>query len=174
MKDNLLTRFKEFSNTVESCAIIFIKENVEKANGCWVDIKYAKLHKYSSDRFQFRVVTGRLYKRTIKPKYPSKKSFIKNGVFDKGAYEYTVRAITWDTANRDIENQKAAGVKPLNFEVYGVRYNAAGFFKDDAPEEIKALEKNLNDRTNPLWDRAVAFFAYPSYRYKVKSVKIFR
>ncbi len=50
---------------------------------------------------------------------------------------------------------KVKKVSPLNFKITGVSYDKnkgrEGFFRDDAPPEIKALEQDLSNRTNPLW-----------------------
>ena len=47
----------------------------------------------------------------------------------------------------------------------------------NAPEEIKALAKNLYDRTDPLWDFAVAYINREEqyfYKYKLADVKRLR
>lgn len=86
------------------------------------------------------------------------------------------RAITWEVAHTDIEQQKAKRVSPLKFEIKGVSYdkNAGnkGFFRDDAPLEIKALAENLNDRTNPLWDKALQYANAPEYVYEVRQARV--
>ncbi len=42
----------------------------------------------------------------------------------------------------------------MNFKITGVSYDKnrgnKNYFRADAPPEIKALARNLNDRTNPL------------------------
>ena len=130
----------------------------------------------SSDNLHFRFVTGGLYKRKIKPLYPPKSSCTTNGKFDERSYNLMVRAITWETAHKDIEQQKSKCVKPLKFEITGVSYDRSkdkkGYFRDDAPEEIKALAKNLSDRTNPLWDRAMQYINEPEFVYEVRQARL--
>ena len=67
-------------------------------------------------------------------------------------------------------------VKPVKFEITGVSYDKnkdkKGYFRDDAPEEIKALAKNLNDRTNPLWDRAMQYINEPEFVYEVRQARL--
>ncbi len=46
------------------------------------------------------------------------------------------------------------------------------YFRDDAPPEIKALANNLNDRTNPLWDKAMQYVNEPEFVYEIKQVYI--
>ena len=65
---------------------------------------------------------------------------------------------------------------PLNFEIKGVSYDknaeSTGFFKSDAPPEIKALAANLLDRTNPLWDRALQYANRPEFVYEVRQARV--
>ncbi|POT24487.1 hypothetical protein C3433_23840 [Citrobacter freundii] len=67
-------------------------------------------------------------------------------------------------------------MKPVKFEITGICYDKnrgkKNYFRDDAPEEIKALAKNLNDRTNPLWDRALKYINKPEFVYKVRQTRI--
>ena len=87
------------------------------------------------------------------------------------------RAITWETAHKDIEQQKSKNVAATRFKITSVSYdknrNNKNYFRDDAPPEIKALAKNLNDRTNPLWDKAEQYINEPEFAYKTKQVSIF-
>ncbi len=46
------------------------------------------------------------------------------------------------------------------------------FFSDDAPPEIKALANNLNDRTDPLWDRAMQYVIQPDFVFEIRSAKV--
>ena len=128
------------------------------------------------DKFHFKIVEGGLYKRKLKPEYPPKSDFTLNGKFDEDRYYLVVRAITWETAHLDIEQQKKKRVKPINFEVTGVCYdknrNNPNFFRDDAPPEIKELAKNLSDRTHRLWDKAMRYVLEPEFVYKIKNVRL--
>lgn len=174
----LLEKYKEYANTEESRAVIFIKEHLsEESQGHWVDIKDCESYKWSDNKFHFRFVKGALYKRKLKPKYPPKSEFTFNGKFDDERYYQIVRAITWETAHRDIEQQKMQGVKPVKkFEIMGVCYDknrTNAFFRADAPPEIQALANNLSDRTNPLWDKAMKYMAdEPEYVYRIKHIHL--
>ena len=87
-----------------------------------------------------------------------------------------VRAITWETAHKDIEQQKSKNITPRKFKITGISYDKnrsnKDFFRKDAPPEIKALANNLNDRTNPLWDRALQYANKPEFVYEIKKVYI--
>ncbi len=87
-----------------------------------------------------------------------------------------LRAITWETAHKDIEQQKSKGVKGVEFKITGVSYdknrNNKNYFRDDTPPEIKALAKDLNNRTNPLWDRAMKYINKSEFIYKIKHIHI--
>ncbi|MCW7554960.1 hypothetical protein NX722_20520 [Endozoicomonas gorgoniicola] len=87
-----------------------------------------------------------------------------------------IRAITWETAHLDIEQQKQKRVQGIKFKISDVSYDKnrknQNFFRDDAPQEIKALTKNLNDRTRPLWDRALKYANKPEFVYKIKNIQL--
>ena len=91
---------------------------------------------------------------------------------DLGKYSRDNRYITWVTARTDIDNQRSKGIKGPRYEIVGRLVKAKSRFVDDAPAEIKALEKNPNDKTNPLWDIAVKKYMRESeYDYVIKYIK---
>ncbi len=176
MNDNLLKKYLQYASTDESFAVIFVKKHLLQSKGHWVDIVDYRRYEMSSDDLHFRFVVGGLYKRKIQPNYPSKSAFTIDGKFDEHQYRLTVRALTWETAHKDIEQQKLNDEPARKFKLTGVSYdinrNNNGYFKDDAPLEIKALAKDLNDRTNPLWDKAMRYINKPEFVYKIKQIYI--
>ncbi|MEO8365344.1 MAG: hypothetical protein ABI538_03965 [Pseudoxanthomonas sp.] len=86
------------------------------------------------------------------------------------------RAIPWETAHTDIEQQKAKRISSLKFEIKGDSYDknacSKGYFKDDALPEIKALADNLLDRTDPLWDRALQYANAPEFVHEVRQARV--
>ncbi|MGF1836775.1 hypothetical protein [Photobacterium sanguinicancri] len=176
MDEKLLSKYLEYAGTEEALAVLFVKKNINKAKGYWVDISDCRRYDMSKDDLHFRFVNGGLYKRKIKPQYPPKSAFTVNGKFEEREYYLAIRAITWETAHRDIELQKRKRVKAVNFKITGVSYDKnrgnKNYFRSDAPQEIKALADNLSDRTNPLWDRAVAYVNKPEFVYKIKKIQI--
>jgi hypothetical protein len=179
MNERLLKRYLEYANTEEALAVLFVKKHLIKAKGHWVDIvDYNRYEMSDPNDLHFRFVEGCLYKRKIQPRYPSKSAYTINGKFNEREYCLMARAITWETAHKDIEQQKSKSVAATRFKITGVSYdknrNNKNYFRNDAPPEIKALAKNLNDRTNPLWDKAVQYFNEPEFVYKIKQVRIFK
>jgi hypothetical protein len=176
MDEKLLKKYREYANTEEAFAILFVKKHLAQAKGHWVDIYDCQRYEMSSDNFHFRFVVGGLYKRKIQPQYPSKSAYTFNGEFDERRYYLMTRAITWETAHKDIEQQKSRSVEASKFKITGVSYdknlNNNNYFRDDAPPEIKALAKDLSNRTNPLWDRAMQYVIEPEFVYKIKQVLI--
>lgn len=176
MDEKLLQRYREYASSEEAFAVLLVKKHLAQAKGHWVDVVDCRRYEMSSDNMHFRFVVGGLFKRKIHPRYPPQSEYTTNGKFDERAYYLMTRAITWDTAHTDIEQQKAKKVSPQKFEIRGVSYdkNAGnkGYFRDDAPPEIKALAKNLNDRTNPLWDRALRYTNEPEYVYEVRQARV--
>ena len=176
MKDKLLTKYLRYAKTDEAFAVFFVKKNLGQAKGHWVDIADCQRYEMSLDNLHFRFVVGGLYKRKVRPQYPSKSEYTTDGKFDEYRYNSMMRAITWETAHKDIEQQKSKKIAPRKFEITGVSYDknrgAKGFFRKDAPPEIRALADNINDRTNPLWDRALQYAVRPEFVYKIKKVYV--
>ncbi|MGY3929517.1 Uncharacterised protein [Aeromonas encheleia] len=176
MDDKLIKRYLKYANSEEALAVLFVKKHLIKAKGYWIDIDNCRRYEMSMDKMHFRFVTGGLYIREIKPKYPPKSEYTVNGKFDEDRYYLTVRAITWETAHRDIEQQKAKKISVPNFRITGVSYeinrDSSDFFVENAPPEIKALAKNLSDRTNYLWDIALKYVNKQNFVYKIKTITI--
>ncbi|WPC75935.1 hypothetical protein [Vibrio porteresiae] len=182
MDKNLLKKYLEYAASEEAIAVLFVKKHLKKAKDHWIDIsnsrkiKYSYQCKISDGDLHFKFVTGRLYKRKLKPQYPPKSEFMENGRFREHDYYLAIRAITWETAHKDIEQQKKKSVKAINFNITGVSYDKnrdnKNYFRSDAPSEIKALAKNLSDRTDPLWDKAIEYAVEPEFVYEIKSIKL--
>ncbi|MEM5368451.1 hypothetical protein V4C53_20755 [Paraburkholderia azotifigens] len=176
MDHRLLKKYREYANTEEAFAVLFVKKHLTQAKGHWVDVVDCQRYEMSSDSLHFRFVVGALYERRIQPQYPPRSSYTINGKFDEHTYYLMARAITWETAHNDIEQQKSKCVKPLKFEITGVSYdknrNNKAYFREDAPREIKALAANLCDRTDPLWDKAVQYINAPEFVYEVHQARI--
>ncbi|WP_448482218.1 hypothetical protein [Pseudoxanthomonas mexicana] len=176
MDDRLLKRFREYASSEEAFAVLLVKKHLVQAKGHWVDVVNYRRYETSSDPMHFRFVVGGLFKRELQPKYPPRSAYTINGKFDERGYYLMTRAITWETAHTDIEQQKERRVIPLGFEIQGHTYDknrdSSGFFRDDAPPEIKALANNLYDRTDPLWDDAMQYINAPEFVYEVCKARI--
>lgn len=176
MNDKLLKKYLEYASTDEAFAVLFVKKHLVQVKGHWVDVVACRRYEMSADNLHFRFVIGGLYKRKIQPQYPPKSAYTVDGKFDERGYYLMTRAITWETAHKDIGQQKSKNVVPSKFKITGVSYpkkrSEDNYFRDDAPPEIKALAKNLNDRTNPLWDRAMKYVDEQDFVYEIKQVSI--
>ena len=176
MDDKLLKKYLKYANTDEAFAVLFVKKHLAEAKGYWIDISDCRRYEMSSDNLHFRFVVGGLYKRRIQPRYPPKSTCTVNGEFDEHMYYSMIRAITWEVAHKDIEQQKSKSVAPRKFKITGVSYNKKRnnkkFFREDAPPKIKALAKNLHDRTSSLWDEALQYVNKPEFVYEIRSVRI--
>ncbi|MYN12770.1 hypothetical protein GSY71_06380 [Pusillimonas sp. TS35] len=176
MDERLLKRYREYASTEEAFAVLLVKKYLAQAKGHWVDVVDCRRYEMSPDNMHFRFVVGGLFKRKIQPKYPPRSEYTVNGRFDELAYYLMARAITWETAHTDIEQQKTSRVAPLKFEIKGISYDKnkgnSGYFRDDAPAEIIALADNLLDRTNPLWDNAMQYINAPEFVYEVRQARV--
>lgn len=174
MNEVLLKKYLRYASTDEALAVLFVKKSIKQAKGHWIDVVDCERYEMSPDNMHFRFVVGGLYPRKIEPSYPSKSQFTVDGKFNESQYMLMVRAITWETAHGDIEQQKSQRIAPRKFKITGVSYDKnrdiSCFFREDAPPEIKALAKNISDRTNPLWDSALKYANKPEFVYKIKRV----
>jgi hypothetical protein len=177
MDERLLKRYLEYAGSEEALAVLFVKKHLKSTEGHWVDVRDYRRYEMSNDDLHFRFVIGQIFKRTLKPNYPSKSEFTLNGNFREKAYYLAVRAITWEASHTDIEQQKQKRIKAKKFEIIGVSYDKKrgnkNFFIDSAPPEIHALAKNLSDRTNPLWDCAMDYINQPEFVYEIKKIKVY-
>ena len=157
MDDQLLKKYLQYASTEDAFAVLFVKKHLAQAKRHWVDIVDCRRYEMSSDNLHFRFVIGGLYKRKIQPRYPSKSVYTIDGKFDEHGYYLMVRALPWETAHKDIEQQKSKNEASRKFKITGISYDKnrgnKDFFRKDAPPEIMALANNLNDRTNPLWNK---------------------
>lgn len=176
MDERLLKKYLKYANTDEAFAVLFVKKHLAEAKGHWIDIVDCRRYEMSPNKLHFRFVVGGLYNRKLKPQYPSKSDYNIDGSFDEHGYYMMIRAITWETAHKDIKQQKSKNVVSRKFKITGVSYDKnrgnKNFFRDDAPPEIKALANNLYDRTNPLWDKALQYANEPEFVYKIKKVYV--
>ena len=174
MNEKLLKKYLNYANTDEAFAVIFVKKNLEQTKGYWIDIVDYERYEMSSNNLHFKFATGHLYKRKIQPKYPPKTEYTTNGTFDENRYLLMVRAITWEIAHKDIEQQKVNKIPSRKFHIDGVSYDKnrgnTNFFRKNTPPEIKALANNLNNRTDPLWDIALQYTNEPEFVYKIRKV----
>ncbi len=122
--EELFRKYIEYASSDEALAVLFVKKHLKKSAGHWIDIiDYESYHDLSYDDLEFKSVICGIYKRNIKPEYPPKSNFQVNGKFDEDNYYKAVRAITWSTAQEDIEKQKRKGIKGPKYEIRGVKYN---------------------------------------------------
>ncbi|MDE7243324.1 MAG: hypothetical protein K2O18_05005 [Oscillospiraceae bacterium] len=161
-----INKYLDYARSPEAFAVLFAKKHLKQAgDGVWVDIlDYDAPGGYRIERLRFRRVECELFPRRTKPKYPLRRNFD-----SESEYVMACRAVTWEAACRDIGNQRLAGYHGRRYRIDGVCYPAdrhvsriavpdpETYFIESAPEEIKALAKDLNNRTDPLWDRAMRY-----------------
>ncbi|MBQ7704239.1 MAG: hypothetical protein IJT73_02240 [Selenomonadaceae bacterium] len=172
----MVEKYKHYCRTEESYAVLFVKKYLRAAEDKWIDIVDFEVGRYNNaHELEFQSVVCELFPKNLKPKYPPKKMF-------EAEADYTLacRAITWQTAHKDIEEQREKNIQGSKYVLRGIRVKIANpnytgeYFIKDAPEEIKALAKNLNDKTDPLWDIAIKYINNEKeyfYEYKLISVK---
>lgn len=171
----LLKKYIEYASSDEALAVLFVKKELKQSKGYWIDIvDFESYNDISVDDLEFKFVVCGLYKRKIKPNYPPKSRFVNNGKFDEKEYYKAVRAITWHTANEDIQQQKTNGVKCVNYQIKGVKYNKnRGKFTKRPPWLDSPAWKDIDIHSLRGTDRSYVqqFMAPPDWRYEIKSIK---
>jgi hypothetical protein len=172
MDDKLLGKYLEYANTDEALAVLFAKKYIPEAKGHWVDIEACERYEISGDPLHFKIVECVLFKRKIKPQYPPKADFTVDGKFDDDAYYLAIRAITWETAHRDIDKQRGKGVVGDRYIVEGVRYNKNKGKYKTTPPWLNPQSRFHGDSPNRFSHRdRRAYEVEPEWVYKVKSVR---
>jgi hypothetical protein len=178
LTEEQLRKYLEYASSEEARAVLFVKKHLNKASGRWIDI--IDCVPYQSDSIEdleFKLVVCGIFARNIKPKYPPKKNFIFSGKFDEREYYLAVRAITWETAHTDIDQQKSNGIKGEKFEIRAVKYNKnRGKFIKRPPWLDNPTWKDINVyslRGMCRGDRAYVkqFLAPPDWHYEIKSIR---
>lgn len=172
---DLLKRYIEYASSDEALAVLFVKKELKQSKGYWVDvIDFESYHDISIDDLEFKFVVCGLYERKIKPNYPPKKEFTEKGKFKDKEYYKAVRAITWHTANEDINQQKEKGVKCVKYQIRGVKYNKnRGKFIKRPPWLDSPAWKDVDVNSLRGADRRYVqqFMAPPDWRYEIKSIE---
>lgn len=132
MDEKLIEKYKEYANTEEAFAVLFVKKYLHASKGKWVDILDSRPDEYDKySKLEFEFVDCELFNRKIKPIYPPKPKYPPKSPFlDEEKYkrqcniideQYIIRcrAITWEAAHRDIWQQRAEGIKGLHFQLNG-------------------------------------------------------
>lgn len=164
--------YLEHASSDSAMAILFVKKNVQEAAEKWIDIISCERYELSEDKLHFRFVEYGLYKRILKPKYLPKSEFTNNGKLDEKNYYTAIRAITWEVANLDIEQQKAKGVVGEKYRITAVRYNKnEGKYRTTPPW----LDPNSAFYGTPprdlRWRERRMYEHEPEWIYEIKSIK---
>ncbi len=105
--DKCVNKYKEYAESPEAFAVLFVKKHLKTFK--W--IKITNCDYFGDDgykKLKFSSVKCELFERTIPPKYPDK-----NDYKDEKYYIRVCRAITWETAHRDISLQEKKGIKGI-------------------------------------------------------------
>ena len=70
-----LRKYIEYASTDEARAVLFVKKQLRKSAGHWIDvIDFVSYKTDSSNALEFKFVVCGLYKKKLKPAYPPKKN----------------------------------------------------------------------------------------------------
>lgn len=111
----------------DSAAVFIVRDVVKSINtrGKWIDVLELDGDKNYAGRWDFKKIQVEIFPRKIKPVYPEYSD------------DAEIRYITWETANRDIANQRRAGFVGEKFEICPKLVNINyGKFKEVPQKEI--------------------------------------
>ncbi|KAG4099431.1 hypothetical protein H8356DRAFT_357572 [Neocallimastix lanati (nom. inval.)] len=140
--DELVEKYKKYAETPEAFAVLFVKKYLNSSKGKWVDILDTNIPEYYvMEDLEFQSVECELFKRTIQPVYPEKELNM-----SEEDYYYKCRAITWEAAHTDIDQQRRKNIKGLKFQIVAKKVSGN--------KKIFTLDKNnfkeIKDSINKL------------------------
>ncbi|KAG4099432.1 hypothetical protein H8356DRAFT_1667456 [Neocallimastix lanati (nom. inval.)] len=146
--NELIEKYKEYAETEEAYAVLFVKKHLNASKGNWVDILNTNVPgDWYMDDLEFQSVECELFKRKIHPVYPKKSSYMS----DEDYYNIC-RAITWNTAHTDIAQQRRRGVKGLKFRISGKKVYGDEKIYTLSRRNFKKIKKTINDLRDDEWD----------------------
>lgn len=89
-------------------AAVFVARDIAKdldTSGKWIDIIFHNGYKNFDNKWIFKTIKIELFPRKTNPIYP------------KNASEYDKKYITWQTAHKDINNQRSQGFRGPKYEL---------------------------------------------------------
>lgn len=164
-----IEKYRAYAGSQEAFAVLFVRKYLRSADSrYWVHVMRSDA--YDAKALRFKLVRCELVPRVTEPDYPGKLEFR-----SEHDYVQACRAATWEAACYDIGRFHSRGRSGRRFEIAGVSWpldsHESGlkictdpdkYFVQEAPPEIKALARNLNDRTDPMWDKAMRWVS-PEY-----------
>ena len=173
----LMNKYRKYATSPKGKAARFVKRHIKKANNkVWIDIIKIEAPKYYEVGYmQFKTVICELYPRTIQPEYPPRSQYS-----DKADYKMICKALDWETAQKDIRNQKRNGEEGVRYKIEGVMMlndkPRPPMFSSEAPDYIKALANDINDKSSSAWEDAYkylnpAWMDYDEFVYKIKKIE---
>ena len=116
----LVKDYNEYAKSDEARIINITKYIASGINtkNKWIDVIDYEYWGQKANIHIYKNIVIELFNRHIKPKYPKKTDF-------QSEYQYkeAARAITWKTANEDIQKQRSNGVKGFRFSFDTNPYN---------------------------------------------------
>lgn len=134
-KGNYSAEYIQYLERGESAAVFIVRDFVKALNtkSMWIDVSIISRNSKSNIFNDFNFIVVELFNRKINPTYPKKEQ----GVTDED-YRHQLAYLTWETANEDIQNQKASNIKGKRYliipklvkekkstvEIHGVAWDA--------------------------------------------------
>lgn len=169
--------YLDYKDSLEDYAVAFVKKHLANADDYWIDILYAYAPEhegYDMRSLEFERVICSLFPKKLYPPVLSKWDFE-----SKDDYAVASKAITWETARKDIELQREAGETGKEYRIIGIRELAgqAGYKLNDGLSEplrndLAELINGSRARTDSLWDVALNCMSYSDgYTYRIKAIE---
>jgi hypothetical protein len=172
INDLLLKKYLEYAASDEAKAVLFVKKYLNQAKNHWIDIIFYDRYYKSDNDLYFRFVECALFWRKMKPEYLPKENFITNGEFDERLSYIMNRAITWETAHADIDNQKNEGFSGKKYQIRGVYYNKNWDKYSSQPPWLDPESPFYGDSPSSFSWRERRYYTYdPEWVYEIKGIK---
>lgn len=137
MTESLIEKYKLYYSTDENYAISFVKKNLADAENKWIKILHFKVGDGNDiKKLEFENVVCEIFLKKILPVQPPKEYFS-----DPEDYILNCEAITWETAQRDIAEQKKRRIQGHKYSMIGRKVKIANKKFDGTDAEPKYLEE---------------------------------
>ena len=160
--DKCVDKYKECAESPEAFAVLFVKKHLKTFK--WIkitDYDYVGYDGY--EKLKFLYVKCELFERTITPQYPKKSDYES----DEEDYIRVCRAITWETAHRDIALQEEKGVKgePKTLTVVRKLISKARKYKRFVLKDFSINYKELQQELDKFGAKAIDKVPEASRKY---------
>lgn len=169
--------YLDYKDSLEDYAVAFVKQYLPAARDNWIDILYA--HAPAHEGYEYTKLWFRRVICALFPKRLPQVALLRRDFESEEDYRLACKAVTWETARKDIELQREQGALGDEYTIDGMRQrvdNPGYKVNDNVVGPLRAdltqLIHGAGAKTDPLWDVALNCMSYDDgYMFLIKDIK---